>query len=86
MKEFIKKVFKDAFTEPDNNTICPVRILGIAGFAWALCMSGWSVLALKVPFLMVDFGTSYGLMLAALGVAMGLKTDSKGTKNAIVAN
>jgi len=86
MKNFIKKVFKDSFTEPDGETICPVRILGVAGFAWALCMSGWSVLQLKAPFLMVDFGTSYGLMLAALGVAMGMKTDAKGTKNAIVAN
>jgi len=86
MKDFIKKLFKDACTEPDNNTICPVRILGITGFTWALCMSGWSVLALKTPFLMVEFGSSYGLMLAALGVAMGLKTDSKGAKNAIVAN
>jgi hypothetical protein len=73
----IKKWLNDAFTEPNTDTICPVRVLAIMGFCWALWMNGFSVLMLKVPFDIMAFGTSYGLMLAALGIALGAKTDAK---------
>lgn len=82
----LKKWVLDLFTEPDNSTICPVRILSILGFIWALAMNGWSVLVLKAVFDITAFGTSYGVMLAALGLALGMKTDSKENKNAIVAD
>lgn len=78
----ISKWTKDIFTEPNNNTICPVRILAILGFIWALGMNGWTVLVLKAAFDITAFGTSYGVMLAALGVALGMKTDSKEVTNA----
>lgn len=77
----LKKWISDAFTEPGNDIVCPVRVLAILGFLWALGMNGWSVLVLKVPFDVMAFGTSYGLMLAALGIALGAKSDSKGTHN-----
>ena len=86
MKNCIKKCFRDFFTEPDGVTLCPVRMLAICGFTWALCMSGWSVLALKVPFVIVEFGTAYGVMLAALGVALGMKTDAKEKVNVVATN
>jgi len=73
----IKKFVKDFFTEPDNQTICPVRVLAILGFAWALSMNGWSVIVLKTAFDIVGFGTAYASMVAALGIALGLKSDSK---------
>jgi hypothetical protein len=84
MKHKLAQWFKDCFTEPDGITICPVRILAILGFLWALGMNGWSVLVLKVPFEIMAFGTSYGLMLAALGIALGAKTDAKGGANVVV--
>ncbi len=72
----LKKWVHDICTEPDNNTICPVRILGIGGFIWALVASGWSVIALGTPIDMMAFGGCYSAMLAALGLALGMKTDS----------
>lgn len=72
----VKKWIKDFFSEPDGETICPLRVLGICGFTWALCMSGWSVLVMKAAFDIVAFGTAYAAMLAALGVGLGLKTDN----------
>lgn len=84
MIKIIKKFFKDFFTEPDGVTICPVRVLAILGFAWALVMNGWSVIVLKAVFDIVGFGTSYAAMIAALGLALGLKTDSERSKNNVV--
>ena len=72
----LKKFFKDFFTESNNHTICPVRVLAILGFMWALAMNGWSVIALKTAFDIVGFGTSYAAMIAALGLALGIKKDS----------
>lgn len=77
MMNQLKKWIKDTCTEPNGETICPVRILAIAGFVWALSMSGWSVFALKAVFDITAFGTAYGIMLGALGVALGFKTDTK---------
>ena len=85
MKKLKKWIF-DLFSEPDNSTICPVRILAILGFVWALCMNGWSVLVLKAVFDITAFGTSYGVMLAAIGIALGMKTDSKETKDVVLAS
>ena len=82
----IKKWLFDIFSEPDNSTICPIRLLAIGGFVWALWMSGFSVLILKTPFVIVEFGTAYGVMLAALGIALGMKTDSKENKDVVLAN
>jgi hypothetical protein len=81
--EKLKKWVGDAFTEPNTDIVCPVRVLAICGFIWALWMNGWSVLMLKVPFDIMAFGGAYGVMLASLGVALGFKTDSKGTPNVV---
>ncbi|MGZ8888067.1 MAG: hypothetical protein ACXW1D_00760 [Halobacteriota archaeon] len=72
----LKKWVSDIVTEPDGKTVCPIRCLAILGFLWALCMNGWSVIALKAVFDITAFGGSYAVMLAALGVALGMKTDS----------
>lgn len=72
----LKQWVFDIFSEPDGETICPIRVLAILGFVYALCMSGWSVVVLKTVFDITAFGTSYGVMLAALGLALGFKTDT----------
>lgn len=72
----LKKWINDTLTEPDGTTICPVRVLAILGFVYALCMNGWTVIVLKAAFDITAFGASYGVMLAALGVALGMKTDA----------
>jgi hypothetical protein len=76
MKTFLKKLCKDFFSEPDGVTYCPIRILAFLGFMSGMAMSAYSVFMLKAVFDMVAYGTSYGLMLGALGIALGLKTDA----------
>lgn len=75
------KWFKDTMTEPDGETICPVRILALVGFLYALFVHGWSIFVLHAVFDLTSFGIAYGTMIATLGAALGLKTDSKGKPN-----
>ena len=76
MKNFYKWI-KDAFSEPDCETVCIVRVLATAGFIFALVACGWNVFLMKAAFDVTAFGTAYGVMLASLGVALGIKTDTK---------
>lgn len=77
----MNKVINDIMTEPNGHTICPVRVLACAGFIFALVMCGHSVVVLKVAFDIAAFGQAYGVMLGALGVALGLKSYGKGDAN-----
>ncbi len=82
----IKGWMLDLVTEPDNKTICPVRVMSILGFICALGYQGWALIALKGAFDMVAFGASYAAMIGAMGVALGIKTDSKEVKDVITTN
>lgn len=73
----LKQWVHDVFTEPNNNTICPVRLLAFGGFLYALFVHGWSIFVMGAAFDLMAFGGAYGVMLATLGVALGVKTDSK---------
>jgi hypothetical protein len=73
----LKKWINDIFTEPDGKTMCPVRLLAIGGFLYALITHGWTIYAQHAAFDLQNFGTSFGIMLATLGASLGLKTDAK---------
>lgn len=65
----------DVITEPDNKTICPVRIIAILG---ALQYLGLAV-AHYIQHAVFDpqgYAIGFGALLGGIGVALGLKKDT----------
>ena len=72
MKEF----FHHLFTEPNNQTFCPVRFIGILGSLQGLGMHAYAIFIQHAAFDLQGFGLGLGATIAALGVALGMKKDS----------
>lgn len=72
----IKQYIWQCVSEPDNKTICPVRVLAILGFLYFLGMNAYTTLGQGMPFNVQEFGTAFGVMMATVGVALGVKTDT----------
>lgn len=72
----IKAVLCNIFTEPNNHTICPVRIAGVAATLQGMGLSAWAVVAQHAPFDLLAYGGGMGALLATLGAALGMKKDS----------
>lgn len=70
------KWIKDTITEPDNKTICPVRIMGIIGAIQGLVMQGYAVFILHSAADLQQYGIGLGAVIVALGVALGYKKDT----------
>lgn len=78
----LKKWLKDIATEPDGETICPVRVLALLTFIYAFSVHAYSIFVLKAVFDLMAFGTAWGIMLTTLGISLGIKTDAPhGVKN-----
>jgi hypothetical protein len=77
MLNWIKKQLRDILTEPDNKTICPVRVIGILGSLQGLGMSAYDVVIQHQHFDLQAFGLGMGATVAALGVALGIKKDTQ---------
>lgn len=71
----MKRFFLQIFTEPDNHTFCPVRIIAIAGAIQYLVMA-WANYIQHGTFPAQDFAIGFGALLGGLGVALGLKKDA----------
>lgn len=72
----MKKYLHDLLTETDNQTFCPVRIVAIVGTVQYLGIS----LAHYIQHQVFDpqgFAVGFGALLGGVGVALGLKKDSK---------
>jgi hypothetical protein len=71
MNNFIKNLF----TEPDNHTFCPVRLIAIVGaFQYlALAIANYTQHGAFDP---QGYAIGFGALLGGLGVALGLKKDS----------
>ena len=71
----LKKILKQCFTEPNNETFCPVRAIAIAG---ALQYHGMA-LAHYIQHQVFDpqgYAIGFGALLGGIGVALGLKKDT----------
>lgn len=73
----IKNWFLNLMTEPDNKTHCPARWCGILGFVYAIAIHAYTTIINHIPFDLTSFGTGYAAMMATLGIALGLKKDTK---------
>lgn len=72
----MKQFFSDLFTEPNNKTACPVRIIAVAG---ALQYLGLAI-AHYIQHQVFDpqgYAIGFGALLGGIGVALGLKKDTK---------
>jgi hypothetical protein len=76
MFKSLKSVLCNVFTEPNNHTICPVRVLGVAGTVQGLGLTAYTVVVHHAPFDITAYGAGMGVMLAALGAALGMKKDT----------
>lgn len=74
--ETLKRWTSDLFCEPDNLVVCPVRIMAMIGFLYSIGTHAWTVFVQHVAFDLQSFSTAYGIMLATLGAALKMKSDS----------
>lgn len=65
-----------AITEPDNQTVCPVRIMAIVAFIQFSAMSVWHMVHTGIFDVQAE-AIGFGAMLAGVGAALGMKKDSK---------
>jgi len=75
MIETIKTQLWNMISEPDNKTLCPIRVAGL------IALGEWLVIApmhfvQTQTFDPVAFGTGFGATIAAVGIALGTKKDS----------
>lgn len=71
----MKKFIRNLFTEPDNQTFCPVRLIALVGAGQFIGLT----VANYVQHAVFDpqaFALGFGGMLAGVGAALGLKKDS----------
>ena len=73
----LHQIAVQVFTEPNNHTTCPIRVLGVLGTAQGLGLSAYQVLYKGVLFDLQAYGAGMGLLLGALGVALAVKKDSQ---------
>jgi hypothetical protein len=71
----IKTALWQIITEPNNHTVCPVRLMSIAGCLQFLTLAGWHVHH-NGTFNPQDYALCFGTIIGAVGVALGLKKDS----------
>jgi hypothetical protein len=71
----MKSIIKQLFTEPDNQTFCPVRLLAVAGSLQYLAL-GVAHYVQHAVFDPQGFAIGFGALLGGVGAALGLKKDS----------
>ena len=72
--------FSNLFTEKDNCTLCPVRILAIAGAIEFLVVVGHNAwVAVSVD--LTSLGTGLGVLLAAVSAAITAKAMTEKGKD-----
>lgn len=73
--QHIKKIIKQLFTETDNQTFCPVRLLAMVGSVQflGLTLAGYIQ---HGTFDGKDFAVGLGALLGGVGLALGMKKDT----------
>jgi hypothetical protein len=76
MWEKIKKMLHNIASEPDNKTICPVRLTALGGTTYAFGCHAYATFLQHVPFDMMAFSGGLGAILATLGASLAVKKDT----------
>ncbi len=75
--ETLKKILKDFFTEDDNESADLIPVVAFIGVLVYLGLYIYVTVAKSQPFNATDFGTGYGIMQTAFGLAFKLKRDAQ---------
>ena len=71
----IKEAILQVITEPNNKTVCPVRLMSIAGFVEFCTMAAWN-LRHTGTFDVQAHALGFAALISGIGAALGLKKDS----------
>lgn len=71
----VKQWLSQSFTEPDNKTVCPVRLMAIAGVLQYLGLALAHYIQHGI-FEAQNYAIGFGSLLGGIGVALGLKKDT----------
>jgi hypothetical protein len=71
----MKKFLHNIFTEPDNQTFCPIRVFAVVGVLqyFGLTTAHYVQHAIFNP---QDFAIGFGALIGGVGVALGVKKDT----------
>jgi len=69
------KFLLDLVTEPDNDVICPIRILAIMGFIQFFALASWNYHQHGV-FDPQTYALGFGAMITGAGIALGVKKNT----------
>lgn len=74
----LSKILNDVFTEKNQNTYCPVRILGVIGFFAYIFIAYSELIKHCQDFSLSDFSTGIGIILGVFagGITIKTKTES----------
>lgn len=74
----MRKYLKQLFTEPDNATFCPVRLVAFLGAMQYLALSVANYVQHHI-FDPQGYAIGFGALVGGVGVALGLKKDTPKT-------
>jgi hypothetical protein len=77
MLTWVKKQFRDIFTEPDQKTVCVARVIGVGAALQGNALCAWDVIVQHAHFDFQAYGLGMAATLTALGVALGMKKDAQ---------
>jgi hypothetical protein len=72
----MKKIFKDWFTEVDNNTFDITKALAVVSILSGVSLAIFAVVSKGQVFNYQDYGLGTAALFAGVGVALGMKKDS----------
>lgn len=78
----IKKVLNDWFTEVDNKTFDITKVLAVLSIATGIGLAIFSVAYKGQAFNYQDYGLGTAALFAGVGMALGLKKDTKEKEDA----
>ena len=72
----VKKFLTQIFTEPDNQTFCPIRIVALIGIVqyFGLTIANY---VQHADFNAQGFAVGLGALIGGTGMALGLKKDTQ---------
>jgi hypothetical protein len=66
----------ELFTEPNNRTLCPVRLMAVFGCVQFLTLSAWNF-ARVGTFDPQAYCVGFAALMGGIGIALGTKKDSQ---------
>jgi len=76
MLNTLTKILNDCFTQSDNATYCPVRILGTASLIHYLILSHLELLRHAQDFSLTDMATGVSVLLGVISAGISLKNKT----------